>query len=125
MEQKYIIDSNILIDAEAQELPLDGMTFLKKIIDEDFIISFVTYIEILGYKKVTKSAQEFVSLAHVIEINKRIIDECIKIRKSRSIKLPDAIIASTAMANNYTLVTHNVSDFMGISGLKIIDPYNL
>jgi len=125
MEQKYIIDSNILIDAEAQELPLDGMTFLKKIIDEDFIISFVTYIEILGYKKVTKSAQEFVSLAHVIEINKRIIDECIKIRKSRSIKLPDAIIASTAMAHNYTLVTHNVSDFMGISGLKIIDPYNL
>lgn len=36
--------------------------------------------------------------------------------------LGDSIIAATALVNSFELYTHNVADFVGISGLKIIDP---
>ena len=39
------------------------------------------------------------------------------------IKLPDAIIAATAMVYNLILVTHNVDDFRKIRGLKTLNPF--
>ena len=39
------------------------------------------------------------------------------------IKLPDAIIAATALNQDAFLVTRNVSDFQGIAGLKIENPF--
>ena len=92
-------------------------------INEDFNISFITYIEFLGYKNASSVTEEFIALADVIIINKVIMDICVKLRKSNRIKLPDAIIASTAMAFDYTLITNNEKDFRNIEGLKIINPY--
>jgi len=54
-----------------------------------------------------------------------IVNRTIAIRKSRSIKLPDAIIAATVLDQKLILVTHNLSDFKNIKGLKIIDPWDL
>jgi len=50
--------------------------------------------------------------------------QTIQIRKIKKIKLPDAIIAATAMVYNLTLVTHNMDDFKSIQGLKIINPFS-
>ncbi len=41
-------------------------------------------------------------------------------RRHRPIAPDDAWIAATALANGWTLATHNASDFVGISGLKLI-----
>jgi predicted nucleic acid-binding protein len=38
-------------------------------------------------------------------------------------KLPDAIIAATALVYDLTLLSRNSSDFSGINGLKIINPW--
>jgi predicted nucleic acid-binding protein len=40
------------------------------------------------------------------------------------IKLPDAIIATTALENGYALVTRNVDDFKNIDRLHIINPWD-
>jgi len=64
-------------------------------------------------------------LADVIETNKTIIDVCIALRKAHRIKLPDAIIAATALAYGYTIITNNENDFAGIEGLQIINPYKI
>ncbi len=82
MGKKYLIDTNTLIDAQMQKLPKKGLQFLANIMDEDFIVSFITYIEFLGYKDTSKATEEFISLAEVIEINKTIIDTCIALRKT-------------------------------------------
>ncbi|WP_256565294.1 PIN domain-containing protein [Dyadobacter chenhuakuii] len=47
-----------------------------------------------------------------------------EIRKLHNLKLPDAIIAATAMVYNLTLVTRNTKDFSNISGLTLINPYD-
>jgi len=125
MAKKFLIDTNVLIDAQRKILPRTGSLFLKQIIDKEFIISFVTYIEVLGYKAATPSMEEFISLATVLEIDKSIINASISIRKNHNIKLPDVIIAATALVNDYTLITRNTSDFKGIKNLQTINPYKL
>ena len=125
MGQKYIIDTNSLIDAQSKKLPENGLAFLANVINDYFAVSFVTNIKFLGYKNVTQANKGFIDLAIVIEINRDIIDTCIEIRKSYKIKLPDAIIASTALVQNFTIITNNEKDFENIKGLKYTNPYKI
>ena len=125
MGQKYLIDTNSLIDAQSGKLPEKGLAFFADAINDYFNVSFITYIEFLGYKAVTKANKDFIALANVIEIDKDIIDACIELRKKSSIKLPDAIIASTALVKNLTIITNNEKDFENIEGLKFVNPYKV
>ena len=125
MGKKYLIDTNVLIDAQMNRLSSNGLDFLAKVINEDFMISFITLIEYLGYKNISKSSEEFISLADVIETDKLIIHTCIDLRKNYKIKLPDAIIAATALTRNLTLVTNNEKDFMHIYNLFVLNPHSL
>ena len=43
-------------------------------------------------------------------------------RHGRPIQLADALIAGTAMANDFAVITRNVRDFEGL-GVEIIDPW--
>lgn len=125
MEQKYLIDTNVLIDAQMNRLPKESLTFLAKIINENFTISFITKIEFLGYKEVPQSSEEFISLASVIGVDNSVIDRCIYLRKNHKIKLPDAVLAATALVYKLTIITRNISDFKDIKDLKVIDPHNI
>ncbi|MDR1220966.1 MAG: PIN domain-containing protein [Treponema sp.] len=40
-------------------------------------------------------------------------------------KLPDAIIAATALTENFALVTRNNDDFKNIAGLELLNPWEL
>ena len=121
MEQKYLIDTNVLIDAQMGRFSKKALNFLAEVINENFIVSFITFIEYLGYKDITKSSEEFIALAEVIEIDKFIIQNCIDLRKSYKIKLPDAIIAATALARNLILITNNEKDFVAVQNLTVIN----
>ena len=125
MGQKYLIDTNVLIDAQMGRLTKKGLLFLAKVMNDNFIISFITLIEFLGYKHITESSEKFISLAEVVNIDSFIIYSCIALRKNHRIKIPDAIIAATAMTRNLILITNNEKDFEGIHQLTIINPYSL
>ena len=125
MGPKYLIDTNVLIDAQMHRLPNIGLDFLTTVINENFIISFITLIEYLGYKFINKSSEEFISLADVIYVDKQIIQTCIDIRKNYNIKLPNAIIAATALVRGLILVTNNEKDFLPIHNLIVLNPYSL
>jgi len=101
MGKGYLIDSNALTDAQTKKMPEKGLVFMAQVMEE------------------------FIALANVIEINKNIIDVTIALRKSHRIKLPDAIIAATAIVNDRQLVTRNISDFSNIKGLKVVNPWNI
>ena len=125
MKTNYLIDTNVLIDAQMKRLPANGLAFLSKTIDENFTVSFISYIEFLGYKSLSEASWLFIKLAKVVEINKMVIDACIKLRKTQRIKLPDSIIAATAIVHNYTLISNNESDFINIQGLNLLNLYSL
>lgn len=69
-----------------------------------------------------KKAKEFLAFATVINLSKPMVDRTIKIKQNYNIKLPDAVIAATALSKKMTLVTRNAEDFKGIK-IKIYNPF--
>ncbi|MDR9364048.1 MAG: PIN domain-containing protein [Balneolaceae bacterium] len=61
----------------------------------------------------------------VLYLTEEIAQECINIRKQQSIKLPDAIIAATALVYDMKLITRNISDFKNIHTLNVVNPHLL
>ena len=129
MEQKYLIDTNVIAHLFAEKLPVAGKEFVKKAIDENFVISVVVEIEVLTYNEVPEKMpliEEFVSLATVLPLDKAVTQKAIELRRSkRKLKLADAIIAATAIIYQLTLITNNTRDFLNIAGLHIVDPHNV
>lgn len=90
-------------------------------------ISVITEIELLCWKTPTDKdlvvLHNFINDALVFELDKDIKLKTAEIRKAHKVKLPDAIIAATALAYDLTLLTRNGSDFKNIAGLKLINPH--
>ncbi len=121
-----MIDTNAVIDYLGKKLPLDGLTFLDQIIDQIPIISVITKIEVLGFNASDEHYQiltDFMNDASILNLSNHIVDASIEIRKNYKTKLPDAIIAATAIVHGLTLISRNVSDFNKIKGLQILDPH--
>lgn len=125
MGQRFLIDTNILIEFQAKKLPASGQNFVAQTIDKEFTISIINKIEILGHHSVVKQTRDFVNLANAIELDKNVADKTIELRRSHKIKLPDAIIAATALLSNMTLITRNTLDFQNIKELKMINQWEL
>ena len=58
----------------------------------------------------------------MLYIDREIADKVVEIRKKGHIKLPDAIIAATAMSNELFLITRNIDDFKKIE-VSISNPF--
>ena len=91
--------------------------------------SIVTKIETLGYafKSVEEQAimETFINGSTILHLNDEIVDKTIALRKSRKMKLPDAIIAATALVYNLVVISRNTADFKNIPGLQVINPHHL
>jgi predicted nucleic acid-binding protein len=57
-----------------------------------------------------------------ISVDAAIAETAGRIRRRRPIRLPDALIAATALEHRLTHVTRNVRDFDGIKGLRLRAP---
>ena len=125
----YLLDTNIVIYYLKAALPLNAMQFLNTIVDDQPSLSVVTKIEVLGFTPPNKEEQDittlFIDAADIINLDEAIVAQTILLRKQLHIKLPDAIIAATAMVYNLTLLTRNTSDFNKIPNLLLIDPHLL
>jgi predicted nucleic acid-binding protein len=89
--------------------------------------SAITRLELLGYPGLKYEEElkinELLNAFTEIAVDSNIIDKAIFIRKGIRIKVPDAIIAATALEKNCSLVTRNIEDFKGIIDLDVIDPH--
>lgn len=112
MGKKYLIDSNAIIDFFNGSLPDNGNKLLTEI---EPVISIISQIEIFSYNKISdtelKQLNQFMTIAKVHEVNSSIAAQTIALRLKYKIKLPDAIIAATAINYKLILITRNVADF--------------
>lgn len=126
MGPKILIDTNIAIGFIGNRLNVQAMDKLDELFDGQYHISFINKIELLGYPDLDKNEEDKFNLLidHSVlhQIDNKIIEKTIAIRKKHKIKLPDAIIAATRVVNGLQILTLNTKDFENIEGLIIIHP---
>lgn len=126
---KYLWDTNIAIYYLHQQFPQHAELLIDAVLKESPpYISAITEIELLCWKAATNKDQEllnsFINDCVVIELDRNIKLKTAEIRKAHKIKLPDAIIAATAIVTECTLLTRNVSDFKNLDGIQFINPWD-
>ncbi len=127
-EIRYLIDTNAVIDYLGNGFPPAGMDFMHGVMDNIPAISVITKIELLGFNTNPLHYQileSFVQDAQVFDLTEGVVESCIKIRKEHKTKLPDAIIAATAIENKLELITRNLADFKNIQSLAVLNPHGL
>ena len=126
MEQtQYLIDTNIVIDYLGNKLNTAGLKFMNEVIDAVPVVSVITKIEVLGFNAPDEHYNTLYNFITILDLNENVVIASIEIRKQYKTKLPDAIIAATALVYELILVTRNISDFKNIDGLRLIDPHSL
>jgi len=119
---KYLIDTNFLI------YYLNGETIAIQFINRHrgtLCLSIINKLEVLSYPYTEDEdviIRNFLNGFDLLLIDDNVLEQTIFLRRQRRIKLPDAIIAATALYHNLTLVTSNTSDFKD-TGIVLCNPF--
>ncbi len=130
MGVKHLWDTNTAIYFLQKKSPPRAEQFIDQLLQKEKpAFSVMTEIELLSWNAATpddvKLMQDFINDALVFGLEKQIKLTAADLRKMHRIKLPDAIIAATALVYDLTLLTRNVSDFSKIDALKPINPWDV
>ena len=119
---KYLIDTNILIDA--LRLKLQAIDFLKTL-GEGNSIAAVTVTELFAGIRSEKQAKNLNTLLDTLNVRdfsrhhaELASDYIRKYGKSHSVSFADAAIAATAATHHLQLITLNTKHFPMFLGLK-------
>lgn len=121
---KYLFDTNAVIKLLQEN---NGPLF-KKVNTADWLgISIITYLEFLSFPDILKEDIElliqFTNRIDVINLdydNTELMEIIITLRKKYNIKLPDAIIAGTAITLNAILITAD-KQLMNMGELPVLE----
>ncbi len=123
MGQEYLIDTCAVIKYLDEIFPPEALLFMDILVDKNSKVSFITKIELLAWNAPNpediKIREEFLSGSEILFINNEIIATAIKIRKETKIKLPDAVIAATALTYDFVLLSDNENDFNKVVPLRL------
>lgn len=102
-----VLDTNIVILLSKGDVHVRD--FLVGL-DERLFISRITYIEFLSDKKMTdvqrSQSRDFLNESFaIVDVDESVGDEAVNFRQETSLKMPDAIIAATAVALGHKLVS--------------------
>ena len=119
---KYLVDSNIII------YHLNNNAIASDFLEnnhQDIAISQITYIEVLSFpfnKEELDLVHTLLCTFKILDLTENISKQAVQNRQTKKIKIPDNIIASTAMVHQLTLVTRNTKDFTQLS-IDIFNPF--
>jgi len=106
---RALLDTNILIDY------LNGIAEAKDEIAryEQPLISLITWMEVLvgAQPDEDDEVKRFLRRFIRIDLDDAVAERAVVLRRSRRIKLPDAIVWATAIHQGVLLVTRNTKDF--------------
>ena len=113
----FLADTNFLIFTS------QGNPIVEPFLDYNIGISFISEMELLGVFSISKvqksNIQNIINECFVIDMNAEIKKYAIQIKQKYKIKLPDAIIAATAIQCNIPFITAD-ADFKVVKELNLI-----
>lgn len=115
---KILLDTNI-----ALYLLKGDQELANALQDAEAYVSFINELELFGHKDITAEEITWIELfleeCSIMEINQGIKDITINLRQKYSLKLPDAIVAATAIFLGISLISAD-KHFDKISELSLI-----
>jgi predicted nucleic acid-binding protein len=118
---KALFDTNILIDY------LNGIADAGKEIGRyrEKAISLITWMEVMAGATAQDEPviKAFLSQFELLPIDSTVATEAVAIRRTRQIKLPDAIILATARSGDRLLITRNTKNFPAGLDVDVRMPY--
>jgi predicted nucleic acid-binding protein len=120
-----LFDSSAVILYFNDALTSDALAMMEQTIEQGTgAISVVTRAEVLAWPQHTaKSLQEaVVGMASFTQlgVDAATADEAARIRRECNLKLPDALIAATALLHTVPVVTANARDFERVGQLQVV-----
>lgn len=117
-----LLDTNIIIYAYQPEFS----HLLDYIENNESVVSRVSYIEALGYHKLSEDEliclEKFFAEIEILPITESIAIKATQLRQQHKMSLGDSLIAATALTYNLVLATRNIDDFNWIDGLGLVNP---
>lgn len=81
--------------------------------------SVVTRAELFAGSSATDLVNKLLAPFREIGIDRRIAERAGRIRRETGVRLPDALIAATALEHSLGLATRNQRDFLPVRGLRL------
>ncbi len=124
-----VLDSNIIIYHLHGVLDDREEAILSEALNANAYISVISRIEVLGWRGHTneslEKAQLFLDGLREIPLSEEIVVSCIRMKQNLAIKLPDAVIAATALQLSMPLMTRNTADFERVPHLQVFNPFTM
>ena len=119
-----LLDTNILIyHLKAVQPPELKSQLALAVSGERAHVSVITRMEMLAWRGHTEQSltqtHGLLQLMQELSLAEPVVQEAIRLRKHFGLKLPDAVIAATAVVHSCTLVTGNGADFERVDGLNL------
>ncbi len=115
----------VFLDTNAFIYFFEGRSNITELVVHTPAIYFspITEIELLSAPKLTlretEKIREFLSICQRVELTENIIEQTVVLRRQHRFKVPDAIIAASALVLDIPLVSADV-DFQKVEGMVLI-----
>ena len=115
MIRRYLLDTNAVIYLVSGRLALP-------LPDGRYSISIITEIELLSFAGISAEEEQRIRdlllLLDRVQLTDAVRDEAINLRRKNRLKLPDAIIAASALTRDAVLLTNDQA-FSTVAGLIV------
>lgn len=106
---KYLLDTNFILGMLKSAPEVIAVLSERELRASECAFSAVTRMELLGFPGITRDEQSLITsrleLLAYLPIDKAVEDRAIELRRWRRVKLPDAIIAATALCHGLELLS--------------------
>jgi len=124
----FLLDTNAVLDFLKGEEKIITV-FQAEMKDKLRFVSEITRMELLGYPDISPDEEaiikQFLSLVEILPCDEIVVNRVIQLRRiTKKLKLPDAIIAATAIEHQLTLVSRDKVFNLSLPQLALINPDN-
>ena len=106
---KYLLDTNLVLGLLKATPEVVEIVVSRELLASSCAYSAVTRMELLGYPNITNDEERLItdrlSKLTYLAITTEIEDLAIALRRTRKVKLPDALVAGTALHHGLELLT--------------------